>query len=259
MTALDPNDKVLYRSRGMYGQACYMGRRTAAHLDATREKLARLGRDVTVIQSAYNTTVAASAGTHDKDACLDVYIPGMDWWAQQKFLRENGWAAFYRYPPLFSSHIHMISLGYGSAPVGIYVPGQVSDYYNHRNGLAGHASDPSWHPDSIAATIYRYGKDDTMAIEPEDWNHIENLLDKQEKRILRGVSGARVAAEQRQQRMLKALADQWRDIDAAVEDATDEVKAKVDAARKTTVAAVQKAAREQDGDEDVEPARPAKP
>jgi hypothetical protein len=40
--------------------------------------------------------------------------------------------------------------------VGQYVPGQVTDYYAHKNGLVGSAPDNTWHPDNIKATIFNY-------------------------------------------------------------------------------------------------------
>ena len=49
----------------------------------------------------------------------------------------------------------MVSLGY-PGQVGIYVPGQVADYYAHRSGLAGHVADTSWHPTDIDSTIFDY-------------------------------------------------------------------------------------------------------
>lgn len=154
---LDPNEKITYPERGVYGQTLYMGRRTAAHLDWTKAELAKVNpaARLVVIQGAYNVGVAASAGTHDKDACLDVQIVGMAWLDAQRFLREHGWAAWYRYPPTFSEHIHMVSLGC-TGPVGIYVPGQIADYYAHRSGLAGHVLDGTWHPTNIDSTIFDY-------------------------------------------------------------------------------------------------------
>lgn len=149
--------EVVTWGRTTSGKTARMGRRTAAHVDYTiwRLSLAHPGARLHIIQSAYNTGVAASAGTHDRDGCLDVYIEGLDWWDAQRFLRECGWAAWYRYPPKFGRHIHMISLGC-TGPLGIYVPGQIADYYNHRTGLAGHAADTSWHPSSIDATVFDY-------------------------------------------------------------------------------------------------------
>lgn len=152
------------------GKNARMGRRTAAHLDYTIQQLAieHPGAKLHVIQSSYNTGVKQSAGTHDKDKALDVYIDGLSWVDSQKFLRRMGWAAWYRYPPTFSRHIHMISLGGPSdIPVGIYIPGQIRDYYNGRTGLVGHLRDSSWHPDNIDATIFDF----------EEW---ENEMKKEE-------------------------------------------------------------------------------
>lgn len=156
----DPEAKITWRDHETtWGGPIYGSRRSIAHLEDTDQAARRrYGSRVAVIQSAYNDTVAASAGTHDYDAVYDVYVPGIDWWVQQHFFRELGWAAWYRYPPSFSHHIHMISLGY-TTKVGIYVPGQVEDYYNHAMGLAGQhdsGSDDSWHPTNIDSTIFNY-------------------------------------------------------------------------------------------------------
>jgi hypothetical protein len=132
-------------------------RRTVAHLDWTISLLALAYPKATlrIIQSPYNTGVKASAGTHDYDACFDVEIVGLDWLRAQTFLRKCGWAAWVRQPPLFTWHIHMISLGY-PGQVGVYVPGQVADYYAHRDGLAGHRTDPTWHPKDIDSTVFDF-------------------------------------------------------------------------------------------------------
>lgn len=132
-------------------------RRTAAHLEWTIERLAADHPDarLVLIQTCYNTGVEASAGTHDLDAVFDVWLEGVDWRDAQRWLREHGWAAWFRYPPTFGYHIHMVSLGY-PGQVGIYVPGQVSDYYAGRSGLAGHVADPTWHPADIDSTIFDY-------------------------------------------------------------------------------------------------------
>lgn len=163
MTAPDPNELITYGQKTTGGSSFTCSRRTAAHLDYTKKRLAaRAKKDgvayrLEIIQGSYNTGVAASAGTHDFDAVLDVRIVDMPWLKAQRFLRSLGWAAWYRYPPLFSEHIHMISLGY-TTKVGIYVPGQVSDYYAHKTGLVGHAPDPTWHPADIDATIFDYDR-----------------------------------------------------------------------------------------------------
>lgn len=130
-------------------------RRTIAHLSWTDKQLRAKGKALRVIQGSYNRGVAASAGTHDYDAVFDVGVMGLEWPAAQKVLRELGWAAWWRQPPTFSHHIHMISLGY-PGQVGVFVPGQVADYYAHRSGLSGHVADSSWHPADIDSTIFDY-------------------------------------------------------------------------------------------------------
>lgn len=155
----DPDEKIVWRAATTTGgKPVYGSRRTIAHLEFTNEESRiQFGTGLVIFQGAYNTTVSASAGSHDRDAAIDCYIPGVDWWESQRFLRELGWAAWYRHTGSFADnqHIHMISLGY-STPVGYLIPGQVSDYYAHRDGLASHAIDDSWHPADIDSTIFNY-------------------------------------------------------------------------------------------------------
>lgn len=133
------------------------GRRTAAHLEWTIRKLRNMhpGAHLHVIQPCYNDGVDASAGTHDKDCCLDVSIIGLTWLEAQAFLRMCHWAAWWRQGwQGFTNHIHMVSYGCPTCPVGEFVPDQIKDYFNHAYGLAGlHApgSDQTWFPDVITA------------------------------------------------------------------------------------------------------------
>lgn len=154
------------------GKTARMGARTAAHVDYTQHQLSKKhpGAVLHIIQSAYNTGVAASAGTHDKDGCIDVSIEGLSWMEAQGFLRSCGWAAWYRFPPAFGYHIHMISLGC-PGPLGEYVDGglsqfgrlvtssQITDYYHHAFGLKGQHNtgvDHSWFPSDIDKTIFDF-------------------------------------------------------------------------------------------------------
>lgn len=160
LTQGDPEEKISWHDHStIFGGTVWGSRRSIAHLeDADQHARSMYSSRVEIIQSAYNTSVAASAGTHDKDAVYDCFIPGIDYWEMQRFFRALGWAAWYRYPPSFTQHIHMVSLGY-TTPVGIYVPGQVDDYYHHALGLAGQhdsGSDDTWHPSNIDATIFNY-------------------------------------------------------------------------------------------------------
>jgi hypothetical protein len=127
------------------------------------------------MQGCYNTGVAASAGTHDFDGVVDVEVENMDWLDGQRFLREHGWAAWYRFPPKFGNHLHAVSLGC-PGPVGIYVPGQVDDYYAHRNGLAGHDRDITWYPADIDSTVFDYPAwEDALNADDKKW--LSDLID----------------------------------------------------------------------------------
>lgn len=147
-----------------------------------------------IVQTCYHTGVAASAGTHDCDCVLDVWIYGgvlgADPWKAQKVLRRLGWAAWFRHTGTWAAksawHIHMISLPTGlpanptaldvgkayaalGIKVGEYIDGgftttgrvvatsQVVDYFNRAEGLAGEHvqnDDPSWHPADINQTVF---------------------------------------------------------------------------------------------------------
>jgi hypothetical protein len=158
----------------------YLGRpikgsfRTLCHLNRLNNlALKKYGKEIVIIQRDWNTTVAASAGTHDFDSVWDIYIPGVSWWEQQRFFRANGFGCWYRHPPLFGNHIHGFTLPHPEGRyrgddfasqgtrVGIYVPGQLEDYYNEAFGLANQhtpRSDKSWFPDNKEATVFNLSK-----------------------------------------------------------------------------------------------------
>lgn len=163
----DPTRRVMWDQRDMYGRKVTGSIRTIAHLDQTSARAERrFGSPIVVIQPPYNTTVEASKGTHDFDNCLDFYIPGVPWWTQQRFWRANGGWGWYRFPPKFGNHIHggCVPVPEGRDPgddfttkVGIYVPDQLRDYYNHAFGLYQMhepGSDKSWFPRDIKARVF---------------------------------------------------------------------------------------------------------
>jgi hypothetical protein len=167
--AIGDGSKIIWHNQpNMYGRYFKCSKRTSAHLDWTKKQLAKKAEKdkkayrLIIIQGCFNTGVSASAGTHDYDSCLDVKIEGMTWAAAQRFLRSCGWAAFWRKPSQgpWSDHVHMASLPKFMlqfvARVGIWVPGQIRDYYNHLNGLSSHAPDNTWHPKNIKETIFQY-------------------------------------------------------------------------------------------------------
>lgn len=245
-------DKVRYRSNTMYGGAVYVTERTAAHLDWTRERLQAddPSTDLVIIQGAFNTTVSASAGTHDFAACLDTYIPGWPFSEAQTFLRAHGWAAWWRYPPSFGHHIHMISLGYVGR-VGVYVPGQVSDYYNHRTGLSGHYSDNSWHPKDINSTIFDYDAYRAGKLE-DDMPTVDDILNAK----LGGKATVREAlsAALDTQRALATMRDNVAERDAELARTLDQVLAESrDDATKAQLVKVRAKLVERFGEKDTSP------
>lgn len=179
-----PTTRARWHKQTMYGGRVKGSIRAIAHLDRLNN-LARhkYNQELVVIQSAFNSTIAASAGTHDYDMCYDVYIPGVGWWETQRFLRRNGFFCWYRptTPGLWSNHVHGFSMPHwtGSDPsaafaqhgfkVGVYIDGgislyghkvatsQVDDQIDHAFGLKDQhvpGSDHSWFPLDPAATIF---------------------------------------------------------------------------------------------------------
>lgn len=166
-TSLNPRHKVRWSRDSIHGTRVVGSLRTISHFEyLDRKAMHRFGVHFTIIQPPYNTDVPASAGTHDFDCCVDWYLPGVDWWTAQRWGRYNGLGCWYRRPPAFSPHIHgftLPALDNGklswtfATKVGIYVPGQLYDYYKHAFGLSGQHvpnSDSSWFPKNIASTVF---------------------------------------------------------------------------------------------------------
>jgi len=177
-----PTRMVLWTKKTVTGKPIKGSFRTICHMDRLNRMCYRkYGVGLSIIQGDYNTTVSASAGTHDFDACFDVWINGIDPWEAQTFLRRNGFGCWVRKPPLFGWHIHGFSLpvregqtisddwAVAGFKVGVYVDGgystrghlvtssQISDYYNHAFGLSGQHtpnSDHTWFPKDIGATVF---------------------------------------------------------------------------------------------------------
>lgn len=184
------------------GHAFQASRRTVAHLDWTIKRLRRRWPHarLIIIQTCYHSGVEASAGTHDFDACFDFRIVGLPWPLAQRFLRNAGWAAWWRHTgewaPKDAWHIHAVSIPPGLAgrdvtaaevgaayrrqgmKVGKYIDGgvttegypftssQVRDFFHRSTGLAErHADgqDTGWFPPNIAKTIYVYNAKDIAA------------------------------------------------------------------------------------------------
>lgn len=107
-----------------------------------------LGYELTIIQGSYNAGgVSASAGTHDGGGAVD--LSAFDWERKCKVLRKNGWAAWHRLPlpGVWGEHIHAVQ--YDNAKLSSGARSQVSQYYNHTNGLADYGWDSQWRPKKI--------------------------------------------------------------------------------------------------------------
>lgn len=121
------------------------GKKVDALTDAALKRAEKaLGYSLTVTQGSYNTTVAASAGTHDGGGCVDL----MPWDRDRKVtaLRSVGFAAWYRpaIAGLWPAHIHAVLIGHRDlAPVAFR---QVQAYLQRRDGLKSNApdADPGW-------------------------------------------------------------------------------------------------------------------
>lgn len=124
----------------------------------------KLGYQLTILQGSYNGgagKVAASAGTHNGGGAVD--LAPADAHDKVRAGREVGFAMWERQtlPGVWSHHVHGILIG--NAKVSSGAAHQITDYRNHRNGLAGHAADNTWHPSPIRG--YRYHTAPTVAVD----------------------------------------------------------------------------------------------
>lgn len=176
-----PNALCRWTKETASGKVIRGGFRTLCHFNRLNNlSIAKFDTQLVIFQGPFNDSVPASKGTHDEDACMDWYIPGLGWWATQAFGRNNGCGCWYRHPPLFSNHIHGFTLPPHSGnpaddfkvagiKVGKFIDGglsslgrvagsaQISDYYHHAFGLSGAhepGSDHSWFPRDIGKTIF---------------------------------------------------------------------------------------------------------
>lgn len=164
---------------------------TAGHLQQTIDVLKKRHPDkkLRILQPCFHKGVKLSKGSHDYDGVFDVWIDGMTGLVAQRFLRSQGWAAWFRHTGAFADdiHIHMATIppGLPAKPtakqvgaaytklgiqVGYLIDGgytrktttrytsQIVDYYAHAFGLKDQhkaGSDTSWFPADIAKTIYQ--------------------------------------------------------------------------------------------------------
>lgn len=118
--------------------------RTAAMLQCAEN---RLGYELHVMQGSYNTTVSASAGTHNGGGAVDVSPTNYQEVVAQ--LRAVGFAAWHRYytPNVWPEHVHAIAIGDPELSSGAET--QVHEYYSSQDGLADHAGDNAPRPSPV--------------------------------------------------------------------------------------------------------------
>lgn len=110
----------------------------------------KAGFTFSIAQGSYNTTVSASAGTHDGGGTVDFRCKQLDDAARTKMLRalkDAGFAAWHREARagVWGEHIHAVAIGCKDlAPIAAR---QVTAYDNKRDGLAGNGPDRSYRPE----------------------------------------------------------------------------------------------------------------
>lgn len=133
------------------------------------EKIA--GKQFVVTQGSYQSSVAASAGTHDRGGAVDLR------WSTVGnsgvlALRKAGFAAWHRTPAQggWVDHVHAVLVGHPDlAPSAAR---QVTAYRNGRNGLANNGPDDG--PRLNPIPIYRWEYD--MAISDDDLTKIRKAV-----------------------------------------------------------------------------------
>jgi hypothetical protein len=148
------------------GSPVVVNLRTWAMLDQTRERLG-YSEPLTVVQGSYHQS-PTSAGTHAGGGAVDLTAFEADHKAHA--LRAIGFAAWHRaaIPGVWEEHVHAVAIG--DRELSAAASAQVADYYAHRNGLADHGPDPTWHPDPIPVFDFRrWRKENTLLDSDKRW------------------------------------------------------------------------------------------
>lgn len=131
------------------------------------------GHQFVITQGSYQSSVAASAGTHDKGGAVDLAWTGKD--SDVLALRKAGFAAWHRSPSQgpWSHHIHAVVVDHPLlAPSAAR---QVTAYRNGRNGLANNGPDDGPRLNPIPVYVW----------EDDDMSQYADQLDRIEKKITR--------------------------------------------------------------------------
>lgn len=121
-------------------------------LYAAERRLGYKPGTLTILQGSYNAgVISASSGTHDGGGAVD--LSAANWQEKVHALRAVGFAAWHRTElwrdgkRVWTEHVHAVLIG--NTKLAPEAQDQVADYRNHRDGLASHAPDNTWHPNPI--------------------------------------------------------------------------------------------------------------
>lgn len=134
------------------------------------------GHEFTVTQGSYQSSVSASAGTHDHGGAVDLRWCGHD--ACIRALRRAGMAAWHRTPAQGSwpDHIHAVVVDHPDlAPAAAR---QVVAYRAGLNGLANNGPDDGPRIDPIAPPIFPWPEEDPMTQYADQLTAIEKKIDR---------------------------------------------------------------------------------
>jgi hypothetical protein len=173
------------------GSRMVVNLRTWAMLDVARD---RLGYDepLTILQGSYHRSTV-SAGTHSGGGAVDLTPFDAD--RKVHALRAIGFAAWHRLPipDVWGEHIHAVAIG--DREMSPEARAQIRDYYAHRNGLADHARDPTWHPHPIPIFDFRrWRREETLLQSDKQW------LDRRFDALHEQLSAFRESSRDRDQR-----------------------------------------------------------
>lgn len=113
----------------------------------------RLGYELTITQGSFNSSVGASAGTHNKGGPVD--LAPWDWRNKLRAAKNSGFAGWHRpaIPGLWGEHLHLFPLDHERmADVAMR---QNTAYRNKRDGMKGDGPDPTpWRPSPLVHVEY---------------------------------------------------------------------------------------------------------
>lgn len=135
-----------------------------------RHSAPNTAHDFIVTQGSYQSTVAASAGTHDKGGAVDLRWCGH--FVCLHALRRAGMAAWHRTPAQgpWPDHVHAVVIGHPLLADSAHR--QVIAYLNGRNGLKNDGADDGPRLDPIPRPVWPYPQEDDMPLSNDDIDRI---------------------------------------------------------------------------------------